>query len=220
MFEVAGRPDGYSLPEGVVARRRIALVDDHQLFIEAMAFALTQADLFVVGMARCGEEAIHLLRAEHPDVVLLDLRLPDRHGIELGEEIIAMAPEVRVIGMSAAQDRMTLRALRRAGFHGFVPKSARVANVVEALRSDDPEASWLTSPASSTGVTLDPWPQGLTPRERDVLALLVEGQSANAIAANLGISTNTARSHIQNILAKLHVRTRLEAVAVVTGALD
>jgi two-component system nitrate/nitrite response regulator NarL len=219
MFEVAGRPDGYTLPDGVGAGRRIALVDDHQLFSEAMAFALTQAHLFVVGMSRCDKQAIHLVRAERPDVVLLDLRLPDRHGIELGEQIIAMAPEVRLIGMSATQDRMTIRALRRAGFHGFVPKSARVASVVDAIRSKEAEAAWLTSPGSSND-DVDPWPRGLTPRERDVLALLVEGLSASAIGANLEISTNTARSHIQNILAKLHVRTRLEAVAVATRARD
>jgi DNA-binding NarL/FixJ family response regulator len=220
MFEVAGRSNGYAVREGTEVGQRIGLVDDDRLFIEAMAFALTKAELSVVGMARCGEEAIRLVGSECPDVVLLDLRLPDRHGIEVGERIIAMAPETRVIAMSVREDRLTVRALRRAGFHGFVPKSAHVTSVIDALRSKDPEAAWLSTPGPSKVVDADRSPRGLTPREQEALGLLIEGLSATAIAGRLGISTNTARSHIQNVLAKLHVRTRLEAVAAVTTVHD
>jgi len=93
---------------------------------------------------------------------------------------------------------------------------------VDAVRSNYPELTWVSTPvsASPAGSDPDPSPQGLTPREGEVLGLLIEGHSAVAISSKLGIATNTARSHIQNILAKLHVRTGLEAVAVLTAGHD
>jgi DNA-binding NarL/FixJ family response regulator len=123
----------------------VVIVDEHILFMEAIAFALSKARLHVVGMARGGDEAVNMVRALQPDIVLVDLHLPDRGGIEVGQEIMAAAPSARVIGMSYTEDHLTVRTLRRLGFAGFVPKSTRVSNVVDAIRSGDPGAAWLAA---------------------------------------------------------------------------
>ena len=182
-----------------------------------MTFALARSGLSIVGSANTGAEAIELVDALRPDLVLLDLRLPDMTGIDVGKEILARAPEVRVIALSATEEPSTVRALRRAGFHGFLPKTTRVDHVIAVARSTHRAGVWPSTPAPRQREADRRTPRGLTPRENEVLDLLIEGCSAPQIATRLGIATNTARSHIQNILAKLQVHTRLEAIAVATG---
>lgn len=200
---------------------RILIVEDHVLFAEAIRFALEGSDMVVVGTAATGEEALAAARASCPDLVLLDIGLPDRNGLGVGREILQVCPDTKVLALTVVDDPRIVREALRSGFHGYVLKDMPVARFVQAVEAVI--GGQVVTPGRVVPKTTGSpaWDDGsvallvsqLTHRELEVLDLLVAGAEGETIARRLGISPNTVRTHVQSILVKLQVHSRLEAVA-------
>ena len=199
----------------------ILIVDDHRLFADVVASALEQMGARIVGPVGNAADAVVAAATERPDVVLLDLSLPDGRGIDAGRTIVEVHPGTIVLALSASTDPRAVTEAMKAGFRGFVPKDAPLSTVVEAIRTALGGRS-VVIPASRSkpmsgstrgGVSATLLASGLTTREREVLELLVAGLGSRAIAERLQISMNTVRTHVQSVLTKLQVHSRLEAAA-------
>jgi two-component system, NarL family, nitrate/nitrite response regulator NarL len=173
----------------------------------------------VLELATSAHQALETVRRERPNVVLLDLGLPDMSGIEAGKKILEEFPETKIIAVTAMSDSRVLRDAIRAGFQGYLTKDTPLKQFVSSIdtiidgqvvmpRALAPGAAGAQSPEERAAALLV---AQLTPREREVLALLAEGVNSKAICARLGVSSNTVRTHVQNILTKLQVHSRLEA---------
>ena len=199
----------------------ILIVDDHRLFADVVASALEQMGARIVGPVGNAADAIVAVAAERPDVVLLDLSLPDGDGIDAGRTIVEEHPATIVLALSASTDPTAATEAMKAGFRGFVPKDAPFSTVVDAIRTAlngqsvviAPKHTKPTSATTRGGVSAALLASGLTVREREVLELLVAGLGSGAMAEKLQISTNTVRTHVQSVLTKLQVHSRLEAAA-------
>jgi two-component system, NarL family, response regulator LiaR len=198
----------------------ILIVDDHVLFADVLQDALKARGLDVVGTASSGREGIKQARALKPDVIIMDLDLPDLDGLSAGRRILAEAPNIRIIAVTALENAATVRRAIREGFQGYVVKSASMEQLVGSIIAMSRAQMVLPLEAvrSLLGAPADAGEAGtladqLSPRERQVLLLLVGGASSNELARRLYLSKNTVRTHVQNICAKLHVHSRLEAVA-------
>ncbi len=202
--------------------RRILLVDDHPLFRDGVRAALASADdLDVVGEAETVAEAVALAAELSPDVVLMDLGLPDGSGIDATRAILAAAPAVRVLVMTMTSDDEAVVAAMRAGARGFVVKGSGRADLLRSVRSvadgqavfgpdvADRLTAYFSSLASVPG--RDAFPQ-LTEREREVLELMARGFDNRRIARELFLSDKTVRNHVSNVMAKLDAEDRAEAV--------
>lgn len=206
---------------------RVLIADEHSLFIEAMRVALEgEAGLDVVADARDGLQAAAEAERVEPDVAVVDTSLPNGDGIRATTLIREVAPNCRVLLLSNDDDLDALVAALQAGASGFVSKSTPLEDLVEATRiihrggTYIPQRvlgdllAWLLRRRDEQGDALRRTAR-LTPREREVLAILAEGGNNDAIAQALVISPQTARTHIQNVLTKLGVHSRLEAAAFV-----
>jgi len=196
------------------------IVDDHLLFAEAIGQTMVGMGLTLVGIATSAEQALPIVRKQRPDLVLMDLGLPDQDGIALGRAILYEAPDTKVVVLTALEDEKMLRDALRSGFHGYLTKNTEPETFKRALESvADGQVVFQhrlgralasgVSPAS--GVEL--LARQLTSREVEVLQLLAEGASSTEIARRLAVSPNTVRTHVQGILTKLQVHSRLEAAA-------
>jgi DNA-binding NarL/FixJ family response regulator len=195
---------------------RTMLVDDHALVREGIRQILEkEPDIEVIGEAERGDLALELLDSLHPDVVLLDVRMPGMSGIETTRRIRAAFPKVRVLILSAYTE-FAVEAFH-AGASGYVLKSARSSELVAALRSvfsgstviQGALAQGLSiggSGGSSRGTDL------LSPREAQILRLIARGLTNRTIAREVGIAPRTADQHVHNIFVKVGVRSRAEAV--------
>lgn len=199
---------------------KVLIVEDQTLFAEAVRVALGNQDgVDVVGIAGTAEEAFELLPLTHPDLVLLDLGLPDRSGLAVGREMLAKHPEMKVLALTALRDGGAAREALRAGFSGYLTKDTdvgRLVRAIEAAVSGEVTISRQVSRQAAGGRGRDGialMVAQLTERERDVLGLLAEGADSQTIADRCHISKNTVRTHVQSILAKLNVHSRLEAAA-------
>jgi len=171
--------------------------------------------------ASTGEEGLGTALREEPDVVLMDIGLPDRSGLAVGRDIIEKLPDVRVVALTALGDATAVRESLRAGFHAYITKDTSVSEFLSSLRAVLEGQVVITRKlAPSVGGAHDEQQRSahlltsqLTPREREVLSLLVDGATGSEIAKRLSISANTVRTHIQGILTKLQVHSRLEAAA-------
>jgi DNA-binding NarL/FixJ family response regulator len=206
---------------------RILIVDDQALFAEGLSSILRQQGMPVVGVARTGREGVALASQTHPDTVLVDISLPDVSGLVAGRRILEEHPEVRVIALTGLPDRTSIHEAMASGFHGYVLKTGSFTELVGAIQATTrshvviPEASVESIVNSSAPLAQDeekPQDDGplsqLTDRERQILGLLAEGANGRQIAGRLFLSPNTVRTHIQNMLGKLRVHSRLEAVAL------
>ena len=199
---------------------RIVVIDDHALFAEAIRIALVGAGYEVVQITASAEDGFRAVSSLRPDLALVDIDLPDGDGVELGKRILREL-DVQVVIVSALEDRRMMRDALRAGFRGYIAKSTPldrfVASVADALTGDVVSASGHarlpTGARSSSDRSFALLSSQLTPREREVLGLLVAGASGESIARSLGISPNTVRTHVQNVLNKLQVNSRLEAAS-------
>ena len=208
---------------------KILLIDGQRLFAEALSSVLEGYGAEIVGRAYSGSEGVKLAAAEMPDVTLLDLRLPDRSGLEVGQEILLGNPLALLVALTGVRDASAEREAIREGFRGFIPKDTRLAGVVNGIR-EVLAASVVVIPSARPGAAIGRPAGGkdarlasdLTERERDVLVLIVNGASSEIIADRLGISRNTVRTHVQSVLTKLQVHSRLEAAsfAVRHGIVD
>jgi DNA-binding NarL/FixJ family response regulator len=206
----------------VSSTRRILLVDDHPLFRDGVRAALAGAeDLEVVGEAEDVAGAVALAAELGPDVVLMDLGLPDGSGIDATRAILAASPSVRVLVMTMTSDDEAVVAAMRAGARGFVVKGSGRADLLRSVRSvadgqavfgadvADRLTAYFSSLASVPG--RDAFPQ-LTEREREVLELMARGFDNRRIARELFLSDKTVRNHVSNVMAKLDAEDRAEAV--------
>lgn len=206
---------------------RILLADEHALFREAMRVVLeNQPDLTVVAEAGDGLQAISEAERVRPEVALLDTDLPNCNGVRATYLIKERVPECRVLVLATQEDQATLIAALEAGATGYLTKDRPLAELIDAAR--DVYRGETRIPRGMLGALLSRLilrrreqdvalrrTAQLTKREKEVLALLADGADKHAIAQALVISPQTARTHIQNVLAKLRVHSRLEAVALV-----
>ena len=172
----------------------------------------------VVGVATTGAEGRELVNGLRPDLILVDIGLPDESGLVAGRRILEEHPEAKVVALTALLSPATVREAVRLGFHGYITKDTPVSRFASSLRAVlDGQVVFPRRLASALGRPRDDGSDllaaQLTARELEVLGLMAEGLSGTDIALKLGISTNTVRTHIQSILTKLQVHSRLEAVA-------
>ncbi len=215
------------IPSPVV---RVMIADDQPLLRHSLSVLINgTTDLMVVGEADTGQDAARLARALAPDVILMDIRMPGGDGIEATRTITADSdlPDCRVLVLSMFElDEYVYGALR-AGASGFLLKDARPEDILDAIRRTHSGES-LFAPAILTTLidhfmSRPPAPRrrldGLTEREPEVLSLVARGLSNDEIATSLTISIKTVKTHIGNLLAKLHARdrTRLVITAYETG---
>jgi two-component system nitrate/nitrite response regulator NarL len=202
-------------------KTRVLLVDDHMLFAEAIRLALEAHDMEVVAVVGSGQEALRAARRAPPDVAIVDIGLPDESGLVVGRTLLHEHPDIKVLALSALDDPAAVREALRAGFHGYVVKDTPVGSFMQAIDSvlsgqvvvPPVLASRVAGARTPEEETVALLVNQLTPRERLVLQLLVEGASGQMIARSLGISPNTVRTHVQSVLTKLQVRSRLQAAS-------
>ena len=197
---------------------RAIIVDDHTLFVDVMRALLERMGFEVVAVARSGREA-RALEVEAPDLILVDVGLPDESGLTVGPSLLSRFPDAKLLALTGLDDAHTVEVAVASGFHGYLHKNQSVNHFSAAIRTVLNGGVVFPRRFASSGegrAPLDPsrmFADQLTAREREVLALLAEGASGQGVARRLGISTNTVRTHVQSILAKLQVHSRLEAVA-------
>ena len=201
---------------------RILLVDDHPLFLDGVRAALSgDPDLEVVGEAHDIAAAVELAASTGPDVVLMDLNLPDGSGIDATRQILAVDPGVRVLVMTMAADDDAVVAAMRAGARGYVVKGAGRTDLIQAVRTvvaggavfsptvADRLGDFFAGMAAQPGREVFP---RLSDREREVLDLLARGYDNRRIAAELFLSDKTVRNHVSAVLSKLDAPDRAEAI--------
>jgi DNA-binding NarL/FixJ family response regulator len=199
---------------------RVLIVDDENLFAEMLATSLRSNGVDVVGVANNGKRAIAMAREETPDIVMMDLGLPDMDGLTAGKRILADRPDTKLVAITGLNDSGMVREAIRAGFQGYVMKETSLSELLGSLMAVAQTQSVLPREAAQTLAGMRTREQDaellarqLTNREREILTLLSQGVPGPKLANLLHLSPNTVRTHIQSILAKLQVHSRLEAVA-------
>jgi DNA-binding NarL/FixJ family response regulator len=194
---------------------RVLVVDDHFVVRAGVCNLLSGvADIVVVGEAEDGRQAVEEAERCAPDVILMDIRLPQLDGVEATRQILAARPGVGILMLTTADAEADVLAAIEAGAVGYVSKSSRKEELLEAIRSIARGEAWL--PPRLTRRLLShlkprPVPGTLTHRERAVLALLAQGSSNREIARKLGVTDITVRTHVSHVLGKLGVSNRVEA---------
>jgi NarL family two-component system response regulator LiaR len=197
---------------------RVMLVDDHNVVRSGLAtFLRAYDDLELVGEAKNGFEAIKLCREKKPDVVLMDLMMPEMDGIAATQAILAECPQIKVIAMTSFEEDELVQGVLAAGAISYLIKNVTSDELAKAIRDAFSGKSTLSPEAArvliqATRPTKQPL-FDLTEREREVLNLVVQGQSNQQIADSLIISITTVKAHISSILSKLQVSSRAEAIA-------
>ena len=224
------QPGGAERPGEVSGTISVVLADDQALMRMGFRMVLeAEEDIAVVGEASDGTSALAQAKALHPDVILMDVRMPGMNGIEATERIARECPGTRVLILTTFDlDEYAFAGLR-AGASGFLLKDTRPAELAEAIRtvaSGEAVVSpritqrmlemFATSlPNSGTPAQAsDPRIDSLTPREKEILVLMSQGMSNAEIAEHLVVSATTVKTHVGNVLAKLDVRDRVQAVVV------
>jgi DNA-binding NarL/FixJ family response regulator len=211
-------------PAGPGEAIRVLVVDDHALFRRGLEMVLGQeTDIEVVGEASDGAEAVDLATALLPDIVLMDVRMPRRSGIEACTAIKDVVPSAKIVMLTISDDEVDLYDAIKAGASGYLLKEISIDEVAAAIRSVAGGQS-LISPSMASKLLTEfatmikkgdekqlPAPR-LTDRELEVLKLVARGLNNRDIAKELFISENTVKNHIRNILEKLQLHSRMEAV--------
>jgi NarL family two-component system response regulator LiaR len=200
-------------------RIRVMIVDDHLMVRRGLATFLRAApDLELVGEAASGAEAIRMCEQARPEVILMDLKLPDLDGIAATRAIRNAHPEIQVIAVTSSQEDALVSEALRAGAIGYLLKDVGVVGLGDAIRAARAGRSTLSPEATHALVRQATAPaspgDGLTQREREVLALMVKGISNSQIAERLVLSRSTVNFHVSNVLGKLGVASRTQAVSM------
>jgi NarL family two-component system response regulator LiaR len=198
---------------------RVLLVDDHAMLRQGLAtFLKVYDDLELAGEAAGGEEAIQLCAQLAPDVVLMDMVMPDMDGVTATRAIRQKYPEVQVVALTSFKDEELVQDALQAGAIGYLLKDVSADTLARAIRAAHAGRGTLSPEAAQAlahAAAQPPAPgRDLTDRERDVLALLVEGLNNTQIAQELVVSPSTIKSHVSHILAKLGVASRTEAATL------
>ncbi len=197
---------------------RVMLVDDHNVVRSGLAtFLRAYEDLELVGEAKNGLEAVNLCHAKQPDVILMDLMMPEMDGIAATRAILAEHPGIKIIAMTSFEEEQLVQGVLAAGAISYLIKNVTSDELAKAIRDAASGRSTLSPEAArvlvqATRPTKQPL-YDLTEREMDVLKLVVQGQSNQQIAEALFVSIATVKAHISNILSKLQVSSRTEAIA-------
>ncbi|HZD56165.1 MAG TPA: response regulator transcription factor [Anaerolineales bacterium] len=211
---------------------RVLIADDHALFRDGVCAILKGApDIAAVGEAATGKEAILYANRLNPDVILMDIQMPDMNGIEATQRILELKPEIGIIMITMLEDDDFLFAAMRAGARGYVLKGANKAEMLKSIRAvADGEA--LFGPAIANRLSKffrdlkalssekgeSPVFPNLTDREREVLDLIAQGGNNQEIADRLHITMKTVSNHISNIFNKLQVADRSQAIVLARDA--
>lgn len=196
-------------------RTRVQIVDDHFLFAEALGSVIRDLPEYdLVGIAVTGPQAVSMTQDKQPEVILLDYHLPGYSADQLIPRLRNAAPLSRVIILTSDTSEASLVKGIQAGVSGFLTKDRALDDVVQALRAVASGASILTDEQISKVPQGDVEGEQLTQREIEILRLLARGRDTQAIADELTISSNTVRTHLQNIFAKLGAHSKLEAVSM------
>ena len=214
-----------AVPRVVADPIRVLVVDDHALFRRGLEMVLAhEADIDIVGEASDGTEAVDQAAALLPDIVLMDVQMPKRSGIDACTAIKDVVPSAKIVMLTVSEDEADLYEAIKAGASGYLLKEISIEEVATGLRAVAGGQS-LISPSMAAKLLTEfstmrkrgddrqqvPAPR-LTERELDVLKLVARGLNNRAIATQLFISENTVKNHIRNILDKLQLHSRMEAV--------
>jgi two-component system, NarL family, response regulator LiaR len=197
---------------------QVMLVDDHNVVRSGLAtFLRAYEDLELVGEAKNGLEALNLCHKKQPDVILMDLIMPEMDGIAATRAILANYPEIKIIAMTSFEEEQLVQGVLAAGAISYLIKNVTSEELVKAIREAVSGRSTLSPEAARVLVQATrPTEQpscDLTKREREVLNQVVQGHSNQQIAEALVISITTVKAHISSILSKLQVSSRAEAIA-------
>jgi DNA-binding NarL/FixJ family response regulator len=205
---------------------RVVIADDHPVVRRGLAALLESVEgVEVVGQAATGREAVREAQLLAPDVVLMDVQMPDLDGVEASRRIAAGSPGVAVLVLTMHDDDETVLAALRAGARGYLLKGADQEEIRRAVHAVV-AGEMIVAPAAAAHVVARlaappappaPFPE-LTPREREVLDAVARGRPNGAIAAELGLAAKTVGNHVSTIFAKLGVATRAEAVVAARRA--
>jgi DNA-binding NarL/FixJ family response regulator len=195
---------------------RVVVADDHGVVRDGLAGVIAaQPDLEVVATAGDGAEAVELCRSTSPDVVLMDLEMPLLDGIAATSAILEERPDTAILILTSFSDVRRITAALAAGAAGYLLKDASADDVVRGIRAAagggaplDPHAARLLLEAKNAPDPLE----GISPREREVFALLLDGLPNKLIARKLGISDKTVKTHLTNIFRRIDVTDRVQAV--------
>jgi DNA-binding NarL/FixJ family response regulator len=199
---------------------RILLADDHKITRQGLRSLLEkQQDMEVVAEAEDGREAIRLAAEMAPDVVIMDITMPDLNGVEATKQILAKSPDIKIIGLSMHSDTVFVTEMLKSGAAGYLIKDCAFEELVRAIRTVIDNKVYLSP--SISGVVVEDYIQRLSQtnftgsdilsgREREVLQLMAEGNSTKRIAAKLHISVKTVETHRRQIMNKLDIHTVAE----------
>jgi NarL family two-component system response regulator LiaR len=198
---------------------RVILVDDHAVVRRGLnTFFLTSDDLQLVGEAASGEEAVRLCESLQPDVILMDLVMPGMDGVQATRAIRERWPQIRVIALTSFETDELVQGALQAGAMSYLLKNVSALELAEAIRAAHAGRSTLAPEATEVLVRAahQPKPPGhdLTEREREVLALMMQGLSNREIAERLVLTRSTVKFHVSNVLSKLGASNRGHAVAI------
>lgn len=217
LAEDAADPSDHPGGDGHAEPTRVLIVEDHRVVAEGLAALINhQDDMTVVGSVGTVAETGEAATALDPDVVLLDFRLPDGSGPDAAAAIRAVRPAAKMIFLTREDTELARFAAIQSGASAFIHKSRAASDVVAAIR-DVARGKMLITPRTIATLLakrreIDAQLDRLTPREKDVLRLMAEGYPSRAIAAELGISYTTVRTHIRGLGSKLAVHSKLEAI--------
>lgn len=195
---------------------KLVIVDDHEALREGLAVLLAQSGMEVVGAAGNVAAGADLVTHEHPDVALVDIRLPDGSGIDLTRELLSARPDLGVVLYTGDSDSELLYDGLDSGARGYALKAGSMDELVSAIMRVAEGGSYvdprldriLLSPRATAKVA------SLSPREREIMHLMAEGLTAEAIGDDRGVSVETVRTHVRNAIRKLQARNRVHAIAM------
>jgi DNA-binding NarL/FixJ family response regulator len=195
---------------------KLVIVDDHEALREGLAALLAANGMEVVGAAGSVAGALDVVDGADPEVAIVDIRLPDGSGIDLARALLARRPELGVILYTGDSDAELLYSGLDSGARGYALKAGSTEELVSAIERIAAGSAYvdprldriLLSPRATPSV-----PQ-LSPREREIMHQMAEGLTAEAIGATLGVSIETVRTHVRNVVRKLEARNRVHAIAV------
>jgi NarL family two-component system response regulator LiaR len=201
------------------ARIRVVVVDDHAVVRNGIEFSLLPvADIELVGSAGSGEEALQVCTEAQPDVVLMDMAMPGMDGVTATRTLLTCCPKTRVVALTSFQEGSLVLEALQAGAISYLLKDVGMEELAEAIRAAHAGRPTLAPEATRALAELAAQPvepgRDLTEREREVLALIVDGKSNIEIADLLSVSQSTARFHVSTILSKLGAANRAEAAAL------